>query len=247
MKTLIAGAASVLMTASAATAQTMPEAEPRVYISANAIYQPSSSGVAETFEFQEFVETGTVSTSFDPAAALGFDGGVTVRVWDRLGISAAVSTYAPDKGGTVTARIPHPLYFDQHREISGAAELTRSETAIHTNLAYIVPAGARLLAIVSAGASYFRVEQDFVTDVQYSQAYPFETADFRGVERDRQRASAVGFNATLDLAWRLGESFAVGGLLRFTHASVPFTPGNRGEVTVDVGGVQAGLGLRVRF
>lgn len=249
VKTLFAGLACTLLAATTASAQTTfePERDPRVYVAANVIFQPSSNGLNETFEFQEFVEPGTITTSFEPGDAIGFDGGLTVRLWNRLGVSAAVSTYTPDKGGTVSARIPHPLYFDQHREISGAADLTRSETAIHANLAYIVPAGERVLAIVSAGASYFRVEQDFVNDVQYSQEYPFDTAEFRGVDRDRESGSAVGFNATLDVAWRFSRSFSVGGLVRYAQASVPFTPGDRGEVTIDVGGVQAGLGLRVNF
>ena len=246
MKMMIA-AAALAATAAGADAQTFqPEPEPRWFISANGLFQPGSSGFSEELEFQEFVETGTIETSFEPGEGIGFDGSVGVRVWGQVGVGVAVSTYAPDAGGTVLARIPHPLYFNQHREVTGDAGLTRKETAIHANLLYFVPAGDRLQVILGAGASYFQAEQSFVNDVTYSHEYPFDTAEFRGVDRDNETGSAVGFNATLDVAWKFSRSFGLGALLRYTQASVPFTPGER-TVDVDVGGVQAGIGVRVNF
>ena len=246
MRIMIA-AAMIAAAATGADAQTFhPDPEPRWFLSANGLFQTGSSGFSEEIEFQEFVEIGTIETSFEPADAIGFDGGLGVRLWGPVGLGAAVSSYAPEAGGTVTARIPHPLHFNQHREVSGDAGVTRKETAIHANLLYFVPAGDSFQVILGAGASYFQVEQSFVNDVLYSHEYPFDTAEFLGVDRDNESGSALGFNATLDVAWRFSESFGIGGLVRYAQASVPFTPGER-EVTVDVGGVQAGLGVRINF
>jgi len=246
VKMMIA-AAALAASAAGADAQTFqPEPEPRWFISANGLFQPGSSGFSEEIEFQEFVETGTIESSFEPAEGIGFDGSVGVRVWRQAGIGVAVSTYAPDAGGTVTARIPHPLHFNQHRELTGDADLTRKETAIHANLLYFVPAGERLHVILGAGASYFQAEQSFVNDVTYSHEYPFDTAELRGVDRDHESGSALGFNATLDVAWKFSRSFGLGALVRYAQASVDFTPGER-TVTVDVGGLQAGIGVRVNF
>jgi hypothetical protein len=246
VKMMIAAAALVAATAGADAQTFQPEPEPRWFISANGLFQPGSSGFSEEIEFQEFVETGTIETSFEPADGIGFDGSIGVRVWQRVGIGVAVSTYAPDAGGTVTARIPHPLHFNQHREVTGEADLTRKETAVHANLLYFVPAGDRLQVIVGAGASYFQAEQSFVNDVTYSHEYPFDTAEFLGVDRDNETGSALGFNATLDVGWKFSRSFGLGALVRYAQASVPFTPGER-EVTVDVGGFHGGLGIRVNF
>ena len=235
-----------------AAAQTTFRGAPasRGFISANGIYQATASSFTDRFEFQEFVETGSIETDFETKPALGLDGSVGIRLWRNLGLGAGITTYAPgsrdDGGGTVTARIPHPLHFNQHREVTGEAGLRRKETAIHANLLYFVPSRSKLQAVIGAGASYFQAEQSFVNDVLYDHEYPFDTATFRGIDLDNESASGVGFNAMVDVGWRFSRTFGAGAVVRYTQGKLPFTPGDR-EVKVDVGGVQAGLGLRVIF
>lgn len=247
MKTSIAGLAAglILASASAASAQT-PSAEPRWFLGANGLFQTGSDTFTERFEFQEFVEAGSIESTYEAGSAIGLDGSLGVRVWRNVGVGVAVSTYAPKEGGSVTAEIPHPFHFDQHRVVSGDAGLSRKETAIHASLLYIVPAGERFQVILGAGPTLFQVEQSFVNDVLYTQEYPFDTATFNGVDVDNESASGIGFHASLDVAWRFSRSFGAGALLRYAQATVPFTPADR-EVDVTVGGVQAGLGFRVIF
>jgi hypothetical protein len=251
VKTTIAAAMSaglIILTTSPAEAQTRFQSGsgPRFFLSANGTFQPGSSTVDDEFEFVEFAETGTIETSFEAGDAIGLDGGIGVRLWRNFGIGAAVSTYAPDKGGEITARIPHPFHFDQHREVTGEAGLTRKETAIHASLLYFVPITDSVQAVLGAGPTFFQAEQSFVNDVLYTHVYPYDTATFNGVDIDNESASGIGFNASLDLSWRFSRSFGVGGLVRYTQATLPFTPGDR-TIDVEVGGVQAGLGIRVIF
>ncbi len=253
MRVMTAATAVLLCLAGAdAAAQTtfQAPAPSRGFISANGIYQATSSSFDDRLEFQEFVEKGTIETSFESKPAIGLDGSVGIRVWRNLGLGAGITTYAPgsrnDGGGTVTARIPHPFHFNQHREVTGDAGLRRKETAIHANLLYFIPSRSKLQVIIGGGASYFQAEQSFVNDVLYDQEYPYDTATFRGVDIDNESASGLGFNAMVDVSWRFARSFGAGGVVRYTHGSLPFTPGER-ELNVDVGGVQAGIGLRVIF
>lgn len=246
------GIVMVLAAAGPASAQATFQrpAPSRGFISANGIYQATGSSFTDRFEFQEFVEEGSVETSFEAKPALGLDGTVGIRLWRGLGIGAGLTTYAPgsrnDGGGTVTARIPHPLHFNQHREVTGDAGLRRKETAIHGSLLYFLPARSKIQAIIGAGATFFQAEQSFVRDVQYTHEYPYDEATFTGVDHDTETASGFGFNASVDVAWRFSRSFGAGGLVRYTQGSLPFTPGER-ELKVDVGGLQAGLGVRVFF
>lgn len=249
MRTSVAGvvAGLIILGASPAGAQTTFQTRaPRWVLGANGLFHVGSSTLTERFEFQEFVETGTIESTYEAGSAIGLDGSLGVRVWRNVGVGVAVSTYAPDKGGEVTARIPHPFHFNQHREVSGEAGLSRKETAIHASLLYFVPAGERFQVILGIGPTFFQADQSFVNDVLYSQEYPFDTATFNGVDIDNESASGLGFNASLDAAWRFSRSFAVGALVRYAQATLPFTPGDR-SVDVEVGGVQAGLGFRVIF
>jgi hypothetical protein len=251
MTTAAVTAALIGITATGAAAQgRFKTAAPasKGFLSVNGVFQATSSTFSEQLEFTEFVEAGTIDSRFDAKPSIGLDGMVGIRVWGRFGVGAGMSTYSSpsSEGGEVTAHIPHPFHFNQHREVTGDANLSRKETAIHGSLLYFAPVGRRILAVLGGGATYFQADQSFVNRVQYDQEYPYDTATFRGVERDNESASGLGFNASADVSFRLSKSFGVGAVVRYSHAKLPFTPGDR-DIKVDVGGVQAGVGLRVIF
>lgn len=245
-------AAFVAIGTASAQAQTRFQAatSSRGFISGNGIFQATTSSFTDRFEFQEFVETGSIETSFESKQSLGLDGSLGVRLWRNVGVGAGFTTYTPgsrnDGGGSVTARIPHPLHFNQHREVAGDAGLRRKETAIHGSLLYFVPARSKINAVIGAGVTYFQAEQSFVRDVNYSHAYPYDEATFTGVDHDNESASGLGFHASVDVGWRFTRTFGIGGLVRYTQGTLLFTPGER-EIKLDVGGLQAGLGVRVMF
>ena len=237
--------------ASRADAQTnFQRREPgsRGFISANAVFQITASSFTDRFEFQEFVETGSIETSFETKPALGIDASGGIRLWRNIGVGLGFATHSPGSkgGGAVTARIPHPFQFGQHREVSGSAGLERKETAIHGSVLYFVPSRSRLTAVLGAGATFFQADQTFVSDVLYDHVYPYDEATFRGVVHDSESASGIGFHASLDLGWRFTRALGAGAIVRYSHGSLPFKPGSR-EVKIDVGGLQAGAGLRVTF
>jgi len=252
LMTAAAAAAIVCIAGSPAEAQGrfQPAPASRGFISANGIYQATGSAFTDRFEFQEFVETGTIDTTFETKPAIGLDGSAGIRLWRNVGLGVGLTTYAPGSrnngGGEVTARIPHPFEFNKHREVSGDAGLRRKETAIHANVLYFVPSRSNLQAVIGAGATFFQAEQSFVNDVLYDHVYPYDTATFRGIDLDNETATGIGFNASVDVAWRFTRTFGVGGLVRYAQGSLPFTPGDRG-LKLDVGGVQVGVGVRVIF
>ncbi|MEX2273216.1 MAG: hypothetical protein WD690_17225 [Vicinamibacterales bacterium] len=245
---LAAGLTGLACTDAAAQGRFQAPAATRGFLSVNGVFQATTSSFTERVEFEEFVETGAIETMFDATPALALDGSGGVRLWRNIGIGAGISTYAAPlrNGGRVTARIPHPLDFNKHREVTGDAGLRRKETTIHGNLLYFVPVRRTIQAVIGAGATFFQVEQSFVNDVLYDHAYPFDEATFRGVDIDNESASGLGFNASLDVSWRFSRSLGAGAIVRYTQATLPFTPGDR-DVNVTVGGVQAGLGLRIIF
>jgi hypothetical protein len=101
--------------------------------------------------------------------------------------------------------------------------------------------------IAFAGPSRISVEQTFVTDVQYTQTFPFDTATFSRATTRRSSASAAGFNGGADVIWMFARRFGVGGLVQYSAAQVREDVGNNRSLTVDAGGIQAGAGLRMVF
>jgi hypothetical protein len=231
--------------AAPARAQAWPE---RFYVSFNGGVQTTSNAFDDRFEFEQYLEAATVDVDYESDSGAFFDGGVGVRLWKGLGAGVAVSFFSKENPAAIEARIPHPFFDAQPREVSGeATSLARTDAIVHVQaMAMLDPAGP-LRLVLFGGPSFFRVEQDLVTGVRYSEEYPFDTATFTGADTDTVDASAVGFNVGADVIWMVHEKVGIGGLVRFTRASLDLdAPGNR-TIGIEAGGFQGGGGIRVVF
>lgn len=230
------------------TVRSVAAQDDRVLVSVNAGVQPTKNDFTQTLPFTINVESGTSTTSYKVPGAPLADVGVVVRLGSRFGAGLSGGAAVLKGSGDITARLPHPLYFDKHREVTGTSgNQDRTETSVHAQGAFWWPARDRLLIILSGGPSLFVVNQEFTTTVQYSEQYPFDTATFTGVELRKQSERRVGFNAGVDLTYRFSGHFGVGALVRFSRAKVEFNKGQDSKVSLNAGGVQAGAGLRILF
>jgi hypothetical protein len=70
----------------------------------------------------------------------------------------------------IEASLPHPLKFDSPRTIAGTAAGDHEETAAHLQVAYIVPIGRKLSAVIFGGPSFFTVKQSVGGIIRFSAA-----------------------------------------------------------------------------
>lgn len=240
--------AAVLLAGPAGSVAAQGLHEDRVLISVNAGFQPTKNDFTQSLPFTINVEEGSSTTRYGVPRAPLADVGFIVRLGSHFGAGLSGGGAAVKGDGSLTARLPHPLYFNQHREVTGTSSgLDRTETSVHAQGAFWWPAGDRLLLVLSGGPSLFFVNQEFTTTVHYSEQYPFDTATFTSVDLERQSERRIGFNAGVDLTYRLSRRFGVGALVRFSRAKVEFDRGQDSRVSVNAGGVQAGGGLRILF
>ena len=102
-----------------------------VFINANGGYQVTKTDFTDTVDFTLFAEDGDFKPDYQVAAAQLFDvsGGVMLGRYGAVGVG--VSRFRTQDDAAVTARLPHPLFFDRDRIVSGTAStLTREETAL---------------------------------------------------------------------------------------------------------------------
>jgi hypothetical protein len=239
-------AAGILMLLPAmALGQGTPSERFRVSVSAGV--QPGSGSLAQALTLTRNVEPAAVRASVPEAVLPLFDAGIMIRL--RRGLAAGVSVSAVNEAAeaTIEAEIPHPFVFNQPRAIAGTETgLRRSEVAVHTYAAYTTTFGRTILAI-SGGPTFFRAEQDFITDVRHADEYPYDTAEYAGADVRRVSGNRVGYNAGLDITWPLTRRWGIGALTRFSRARSPFSLNGRTYGTLDLGGLQAAAGLRIGF
>jgi opacity protein-like surface antigen len=223
-------------------------APPRVTVAVSGGYQPTTTEFDDEFTFELYRETGRTEVSYPIEAGFLFDAGVGIRLWRGLGAGVAVSRFVKDGAVSTTTSLPHPLFLQQNREITGDADgITREETGVHIQAQYLLPLSANLQVTLMGGPSILQVNQALVTDVNYSEEYPYDTASFTGVDSRDVKESATGFNAGADVRWMFSRHVGVGALVRFTRATVDLdAPGNR-TISVDAGGTHVGAGVRIVF
>jgi Outer membrane protein beta-barrel domain len=242
-----------IATAAPAAAQPRPSAgsfpaEPRVTVSVSGGYQATTTEFDDQFTFELYRETGRSDVTYPIAAGFLFDAGAGVRLWRGLGAGVAVSRFVRDGTVSTTTSLPHPIFLQQNREITGDPDgITREETGIHIQAQYLLPLSGRLQVTLMGGPSILQVTQAIVTDVNYSEEYPYDTAEFTGVDSRDVKKSATGFNAGADVRWMFSRHVGVGALVRFTRATVDLDGPDTRTIPVDAGGTHVGAGLRVGF
>ena len=66
----------------------------------------------------------------------------------------------------MTGSIPSPIFFNRPRTLDQEVVLERKEKAAHLVIGWVVPLGAKFDVLVFGGPSFFRLEQDAVSDVE---------------------------------------------------------------------------------
>ncbi len=236
----------VVMFASASRAQTTWSDHARVSIDVGA--QQTTSTFTSTANVPVYQQLSTVTAHYDVPQTIVVDGGVILRVSGGFGVGVGASWFSKSEPAQISGSIPHPLLASRPRSISGTSgPLERQEIAGFLDAAYVFSA-SRVDLAVSGGPSFFTVTQDLVGNVTFTDVAPYDTAAFTGVVVSREMATAIGFNAGVDLGVKLSKNVGVGGVFRYSHASATFPLANSASgVHADVGGAQAGGGLRLYF
>ena len=249
---VLAGAGARTASAQGAAAQSgsqKPARAEHVRISVNAGVQPFSIAFTSSTAKAVNLENAVVNTGYGVGRGPSFDGGVLFRVAGGLHVGVAVSTFMKRQDGAVAATIPHPFFYNTPRPIAGAAgSLQRNEFVTHMDVAYVIAHGKRVDIALSGGPSWFRVKQDLVTGLTYTESYPYDTVALAAASSTSVSVTKIGYNAGADVGVRVSKGVGVGGLVRFSRASVEFPlAGATTNVKSDAGGVLVAGGLRLFF
>jgi hypothetical protein len=218
-------------------------------VSVDAGVQASSIAFDESTTKTVHLEGSVVNTAYKVTTGPQLNGSLTMRLAGNLGIGVAVSSFVKKDDAAITATIPHPFFYNTPRSIAGtASSLERNELVAHLQAVYVISPDGRVGVALSGGPSFFWVKQGLVTDVSYSESYPYDAATFTTASSATVSRRATGFNIGADVAVRLTRHVGVGGLVRFSRASLVFpAPGSPVTVKSDVGGIQALGGIRLFF
>jgi len=232
-----------------ASAQTAPWSD-RGYINVGWGVESGSSAMTDSKTATIYDETATINSSSTFSSGSLFDVGAGIRIFRNLVVGAAYHQEQNDTEGTVSGSIPSPVFFNRPRTLSGSEPLNRKEMATHLNIGWVMPFSEKVDVMVYGGPSFFRLTQEVISDVLPNETGATASTINATIQTAERKKSVTGFNVGADatyIAWqndsvRLG----VGGFLRFTQADTTVLMLTTEQPT-QVGGMQFGLGARLRF
>lgn len=220
----------------------------RGYINVGWGVESGSSAMTGTTTFPIYEETATVTSSSTFTSGSLFDVGVGLRVFRNLTVGASYHQEQNDTDGKLTGSIPSPVIFNRPRTLDlNVSGLDRKESAVHLQFGWVVPINEKLDVLVYGGPSFFRMEQEAVSNL----GPPSEGATVSFTPAVvTQKKSETGYNVGADATYILWQNDSVrvgaGGFVRFTQASTEIDMLGTSQPT-DMGGVQFGFGARLRF
>jgi len=228
-------AAIVAAIPAAARAQSSGE---RAFLNFGVGAQPERYSVTASSSFPLYDETATVSAEQHISNGPVFEIGGGARVTRSLAIGAAFSTFGRPGGGTLTASVPDPIFYNRPTNVSrDASDLEHKERSIHVQALYFVPVNEKFDIALSAGPSFIHVSQDLITasvDSGTGAVTPTPVTE---------TGNAVGFNAGGQINYLFTSRYGVGLFVGYAGGSVdlPHATGFK------VGGFRTGLALQARF
>lgn len=244
LRWILLGVVLALTVASPAVAQPAKE---QIWLSISGGVQATNNSFDDAFDLTLYTEPEHITVAYPAKSGVLIAGGGAYRVWRQLFVGAGVTRYSSSGDAKVTAQLPHPFFDNTYRNIEGTAGMTRSEVGAHLLLGWMLRPTRTVRVMLTAGPSYISVTQPIVTEVTFTETYPYDTAEFTGVKTTDSSRGAAGFNAGADVFWMFGKNIGAGGLVQVTHARIKATANAGRTLNIDAGGGQVAAGLRFLF
>jgi hypothetical protein len=180
-----------------------------------------------------------------------WDLGFGYRAWRDLSFGLGVSQFSGSQVVAVSGQVPHPLFFETPRAFASSAPTEHRTRAIYLQAMWrlpMPPAMEKLNIRVMGGPAHLRVRQGLAAGGEFTEIGPPFSAVNVTVTTVTLSKSAAGFIGGVDVAYSLTSNIGVGMLLRGVGGSVELQdPFGTGDITIDLGGFQAGGGVRLKF
>ena len=200
--------------------------------------QPQRRTIQTSESFPLYDEIATVTSNQPIKNGVIFDVSGGYRVWGRVALGVGLSSFRSRGDAGVIASIPDPGVFDRPRIVgNNTSGLDRSELGVHLQAVWLTPVTDKVDFSFSAGPSFIRLTQQVATASVQARTQNID------VTQKSESETALGINVGFDVSYMFRPQFGAGVFLRYAGGSVDLP-----EVSnVKVGGLQGGLGIRVRF
>lgn len=232
--------ATVTLTAAHASAQQIPWND-RVFANISVGVTGGSDDLTRTRTFELYDETATITARRDIKGGAFFDLVVGRQIRGVWGGALGYSRRQKDGSGSVEGQIPDPIEFDRFRTVTEPLSgLKHSENWLMPMAVWFHPLAEKIDLMAMAGPAFV-----WVSNAQGDAPTVRETPSGAALDVTTAVTKKTGAGIALvgDVRYLLRPNIGVGAYLRFVRAGVTLPEGQ----DVGVGGVQFGVGARIRY
>jgi hypothetical protein len=206
-----------------------------------------------------FDEPATFSAEYSLPRGASFDFGGGVMITPLVGVGVSFSGTAHEDTALLRARIPHPFIGNVYATDDAPTDgvLQRIEGGVNLQAMIVAAQSDHFRFRVFGGPTFFRVQQDAVTDIRYNQVFrilpPANAIEITEFDSERIEGTGWGFHGGADASYFFNRIVGVGGFAKFSRGNVDLENtlataiGDNEVVSVKAGGFQVGGGLRLKF
>ena len=213
--------------------------DPKMFVSVSGGGQFQNRTLDITSTFNLFGEDGTVRANQTVGSGFVFDASVGRRIWRRLSVAVGVSTFHGIGEAAALVAVPDPLHFGRPTtktfQTSDYGDLSQTDIAINFQAVWIKPLTDKIDLWLFAGPSVIRVKQEVASAT--------ETPDAAPAVKSEAKVTGKAGTAGVDLSYRLANRYSVGAFVRYGGGQVDLPSVRK----LKVGGLQLGIGARIRF
>jgi len=191
-------------------------------------------------------EQASFVTAYEAKKGNSIDAALGYKFSSALGVEVGGSIASRDVAAAMTAAVPNPLLFGNPRQASGSAGYKLKETDLYLNLLYTLE--MKSLAIdLFVGPCYVMSETTVVTGYTLTDAYPYTQVSVAYASQAVKK-NVIGFNAGIAAGYYFGNTVGLVLSARFISAKAKFeTATDVPGIEYKLGGLQAGVGLKIKF
>lgn len=218
----------------------------RFFLRAAYLCGSTNETLSSAFSRTIYREQADFATSYEARKGNSVDAALGVMFFSVFGVELGASNVHRDVIAEMTAAVPHPLFFERPRRAAGNGSYELIETDLYLNLVYTLK--IKTLAIdLFAGPCYVMSETTVVTGYNVTDSYPYTqvsvTYDSRKVKKN-----TVGFNAGIAAGYYFHDTVGLVVSARFVTVKAEFaTATDVPGIAYKLGGLQAGVGLKIKF
>jgi hypothetical protein len=184
-------------------------------------------------------ETATLASTQPVGRGVVFDFDGGYRVHGDFFAGLLVSFFGNSETATTAASIPDLVFFNKPKLVTGSTSgLKRRETTVAPHITWSRPLTDNIDLNLSGGIAFIHLSQGLAGNFDV----PTGTQNVT-ILQTTETGNGVGPLAQVDVVYNLKARYAVGGYLRYAGAKVDLPS----VANTNVGGMQAGGGIRLRF